>query len=245
MGPATGQQGFKKLYPERAIGQALAIQEGEKDSVLLVKTVKSCYYQWAYHLQQANCLHEQSTLYQEWNRKTNVQYKLGEIDWLEKNKVHVQAAKKHNAYLEAKNAYWACLQRLKSYMGSQEDFVLPHDSLPLLPFSEIKYMHVIFPEIEPARQEDQFISRKQAHEHLLLQTRNQWQQLTRYRETLLPSARAIKTTAEKQYQAETINFREYLESMAMYTSAHLQYIEMINRVNQSIIELDAHVAKKK
>ncbi len=241
--PGFCQQGFEKLYLEMATRQALASHQGKGDTALLVKTVKSCYYQCAFHLQEADLLHGQNTLYQEWAKRTNLQYKLGEIDWLEKNKVLVRAASKKNEYLEAKNAYWACLQRLKKTMGSREDFVLPHDSLPLLPFSGEQYMNVTFPGNGLTGGEDKFLSGKQAFELLLFQARNLWQQLAHYREALLPSALAIKATAEKQHKAETIDFDDYLQSMDMYTSARLQYLEMINRVNQAVIELDAHVPK--
>jgi len=68
-------------------------------------------------------------------------------------------------------------------------------------------------------------------------------QYTYYKSSALPNAEIIISTAKTAYKSGAIGYIEYLQALQTAADVHLNYLQVINQLNQSIININFLINK--
>lgn len=236
------QQGQGQTSPEKkitlgdAITLALVNNTGLEDDALkrsLVGGVEKIYFQLVYEKNRAGIIQQQVNLMQNMVSVADLRYEAGDIDLLEKNSMLARFAEVSTSLSRMEDDLSISQNNLKILLLSGDDF-MPADSL--LGMYALKKNEIYGPGPES---KEQFIHERK-RENLEYELNNYFKKLQYYNQVGLGLAEQLLEINRAKFENEDIDYPEYTQKADEAFRIQLDYLETLNKYNQTAIELEIY-----
>jgi len=198
------------------------------DRKKLGKDIKSTWYQWLYQINERQMLEEYLDLLDDLDRVAALRYKEGDIELVEKSWFLVKLAE-----IKTKNAV------LNNEIDITANHIrqLVHTSNRIVPADSGIFLYQVNKGSDGVPHEASFDS-SLTLENIQLELDNDFMKLQYYKTIGLDHAQLTIRINRAKYEAEEIDYLEFIKNLAEAYAMKMEYLETLNHYNQTAIELE-------
>jgi outer membrane protein TolC len=224
----------KKISLSDAVSLALLNNTGtnnEDVKKVLVGNVEKTYYQLVYEKNKTSIIQQEAGLMQNLAGVADLRYEAGDIDLLEKNSLISRFSDVNTSLSRMEDDMSISRNNLKILLLVKDD-LMPADSV--LVMYALRKNERKAPELDST---GQFIHERK-RENLEYELNNYFKKLQYFNQVGLEQADQLLEINRVKFENEDIDYTEYTQKADEAFQIRLDYLEMLNKYNQTAIQLE-------
>jgi hypothetical protein len=198
--------------------------------------VKSAYYNWIYNHNRIKVLNERKFLYKDYIKISELHFKSGEINLINKTLAESEYLKFESQYSDAQYDLFISENKLKRFLYTDDNILPENDSLRKYYLPE----NIIGESLKDSiiRNYSDFAVRNDYFNLVFLLKKYNKQLM--YHEKLLSLAQQLIAATRLRYDNEDIEYFQYIKIINDAIDLKLEYLKTLNLYNQTLLKIEMY-----